>query len=67
MTGSELIDTAEACVILGVHKATVSRWVASGRLTAAASLPGGHVFHRAEVETLRRDIDAAVQPKHATP
>lgn len=49
----ELIGTSDACRILDIHPATLGRWVASGKLTAASKLPkknGAYVFSRAEVE-----------------
>lgn len=50
-----LITTAQAAAILGVHVGTVSRMVASGRLSPALKVPGktgAFLFDRATVEAL---------------
>ena len=51
--GSELLSTREVAALLGAHVATVSRWVAQGRLSPAMKLPGttgAYLFRRADVE-----------------
>ncbi len=59
----DLIGSAEACKVLRVDRSTLSRWAASGDLSAAYKLPGrngAYVFHRATVRELadRRRRDA---------
>ena len=52
-TQSDLIGSAEACRILGVHVSTLTRWVATGEVKAAHKLPsknGAYLFARAEIE-----------------
>jgi len=52
MTQPDLIGSAEACTILEVDKATLSRWVAAGTLKPAHKLPGrngAYLFHRADI------------------
>jgi excisionase family DNA binding protein len=52
---TDLIGTAEACQILGVDKATISRWVADGDILPAHKLPhknGAFLFHRADIDAL---------------
>lgn len=49
----ELLTTAELCVLAGVSRMTVGRWVASGRLKAVRKLPGragAYIFDRAVVD-----------------
>ena len=49
----ELLTTAELCELVDVHRVTVSRWVASGRLTPVRKLPGrqgAYIFDRAAVD-----------------
>lgn len=51
-----LITTADAAQMLGVHVATVSRMVASGRLAPAIKVPGktgAFLFHPEDVEASR--------------
>jgi predicted site-specific integrase-resolvase len=58
----ELIGSADACRILDIHPATLGRWVASGKITAASKLPkknGAYVFRRAEVERLASELATA--------
>jgi excisionase family DNA binding protein len=52
---TDLIGTNEACDILGVDKATISRWVAAGDILPAHKLPhknGAFLFHRADIQEL---------------
>lgn len=52
-TPTDLVGTAEVCRLLRCNPASVSRWVASGALTAAHKLPGKNgafLFTRAEVD-----------------
>lgn len=56
------IASAEACELLGIDRSTLTRWVASGRLTPAFKAPGlrgAYFFHRADVERLARERTAA--------
>jgi predicted site-specific integrase-resolvase len=51
----DLIGTTEAVDILKVDKATITRWVAAGKLTPVTKLPrknGAFIFNRADVEAL---------------
>lgn len=50
-----IIGSTEACTILKVDKATISRWVAAGKLTPVLKLPrrnGAMLFNRSDIETL---------------
>ena len=52
----DLIGTTEATGILKVDKSTLSRWVASGRITPVAKLPrknGAFLFNRSDIEALK--------------
>ena len=52
---NDIIGSTEACTILAVDKATISRWVAAGRITPVAKLPrknGAFLFARADIDTL---------------
>ena len=54
--GLDLLGSAEAAQLLGVHRATLTRWVTSGRITPAQKMPGDTgalLFERAEVERVR--------------
>ena len=56
-----MIGSDEASELLGVHRATLLRWVADGRLKPVHQLPGpngAYLFRRADVEKLRDDIAA---------
>jgi excisionase family DNA binding protein len=51
----DVITTAQACEILGVNRATISRWVTSGKLKPAFDPPttsGGRLFYRADIAAL---------------
>lgn len=53
---AELIGSAESAAILEIDRATFNRWVAIGRVKAAAELPGrtgARLFRRADVEALK--------------
>ncbi len=52
---ADLIGSTESVRILRVDKATLTRWVAAGRITPAHQLPGRNgafLFHRADIEKL---------------
>lgn len=53
-----LMGTSDAAAALGVDKATITRWAASGRLTPVVRIGDGHRapmgFDPADVERLRR-------------
>lgn len=50
---TELLSTAEAAELLQRDRSTVTRWVQSGRLTAALRTPGGVLlFRRSDIEAL---------------
>lgn len=57
-----LLNSAEACALLGdIDRSTLSRWVALGRITPAAKLPGlrgPFLFDRAEVERVKAEVAA---------
>jgi len=56
MSDDQLIGSAEACRILGdIHRTTLTRWVAEGRVHAAVKLPGKNgafLFWQSDVEDL---------------
>ena len=58
----ELIGSKDACRILrGIHHATLSRWVASGRIKPAgkvAGRTGAFVFRRSDVEKLAAELES---------
>lgn len=57
----DLVGSQEACRILGKDRATLSRWVALGRLTPAVQLPGktgAFLFNRVDVEALAKETAA---------
>lgn len=50
---TDLLATIQAAEIIDVERSTLSRWVASGRISVAHQLPGrtgAVLFERAEVE-----------------
>ena len=52
---AHLIGSAEAAELLGVDRATLNRWVTSGRVQPAAQLPGrtgARMFSRTSIESL---------------
>ena len=52
-----LITAAEAARRVGVHKSTMTHWIARGKVKAART-PGGHWRLRAvDVETLRKSLE----------
>ena len=58
----DLIGTDEAAHILGITKATLTRWVQADHVTAAHKLPGKNgasLFHRADIETLAKERAAS--------
>jgi excisionase family DNA binding protein len=55
VTDTDLIGSAEACQLLGIDRATLSRWVADKRITPAHALPGrtgARLFHRRDITDL---------------
>jgi excisionase family DNA binding protein len=46
MHSESLITTAEAAVILGISKATVTRWVHSGRIKPEFTLSNGQIVFK---------------------
>jgi predicted site-specific integrase-resolvase len=59
----DLIGSAEACQILGIHGSTLGRWVKIGRITPVTQLPGTNgamVFAR--VDVLRLAAEYSEQP-----
>jgi predicted site-specific integrase-resolvase len=51
----DIIGSTEACTILSIDKATISRWVAAGKLTPVLKLPrtnGAFLFKRADIDAL---------------
>lgn len=48
-----LMTTAEVAEELGIHKTTITRWVASGRLVPAVVVRGAFLFKRRDVTKLR--------------
>ena len=55
---TELIGSTEASRVLKRHPATLSRWVADGKLTPVGRLSdaGAFVFRRADVETFAAEL-----------
>jgi len=54
-----LIGSADAEVMLGISRATLSRWVAAERLRTIGRLPGAKgalIFDRSDVERLAAQI-----------
>lgn len=59
---ADLVTSADAARILGVHVATVARRVASGSLRPAMKLPGetgAYLFDRAQVERIAAERAAS--------
>jgi predicted site-specific integrase-resolvase len=59
---NDLIGSAEACRILAIDKATLSRWITAGQLDAAHKLPGpngAYLFHRADINQLAAERASA--------
>ena len=51
----DLIGSAEACRILGIHASTLTRWVTAGTINFHHKLPGlngAYLFRRADIEQL---------------
>jgi excisionase family DNA binding protein len=54
----DLIGSKQACNLLSIDRATLSRWVADGRLTYAHKLPGVNgamLFRRSDIERLAQE------------
>lgn len=63
----DLIDTAEACEILGgLNRSTVSRWVKFGDMTPERRIGSAFVFKRSEVMRMKRKLDAEAAAKTPT-
>ena len=45
----DILGTAEAARLLGVHKVTISRWIREGTLTPDVRLECGPIFRRATI------------------
>lgn len=59
----DLIGTPEAASIIGVSRATMTRWVQSGELEPATKLPGltgAALFNRADIEAKAAERKGAV-------
>jgi predicted site-specific integrase-resolvase len=51
----DIIGSTEACTILQIDKATISRWVAAGKLSPVGKLPrknGAFFFSRQAIDAL---------------
>jgi excisionase family DNA binding protein len=62
MPKDDLIGSTEACRILNIDKATLTRWVTSGQLNPAHKLPGkngAYLFHRATIQNLAAQRETA--------
>ena len=60
---SDLIGTRDACEILGIDRATLTRRVAAGKV-ASHKLPGktgAYLYSRADIEALREADERAEQ------
>lgn len=56
------ITTKEACDILRVDRATIGRWMDSGKLTPVHKLPGltgAFLFRRSDVERIAKKRQSA--------
>lgn len=61
-THSEFIGSKQACEILGIDKATLTRWATAGMVTAAHKLPGrngAYLFDRRDIEAIARQRASA--------
>lgn len=61
-TPPDLIGSTEACRILSIDKATLTRWVAAGTIQSAHKLPGrngAYLFARADIEALQAERASA--------
>jgi excisionase family DNA binding protein len=52
--GKRRLTAAECARRLGVHKSTVTRWIASGKLPAYRTAGGHHRVRPSDLEKLRR-------------
>ena len=62
MANANLIGSAKACLLLGIDKSTLSRWVAAGVITPEIKLPGKNgamLFDPQDVTRLCLDRGAA--------
>lgn len=51
----DALTTAQACEVLGVDRATITRWVEKNTLRPSFKFPGrtgGFLFNRADIEAL---------------
>ncbi len=59
----DLIGSAEAERILNISRATLTRWIAAGRIPLAGQLPpsgrGAFIFNRSDVERLAAELKAS--------
>lgn len=54
-THTDLIGSTEACRILRIDKATLTRWVAADSIKPAHKLPGrngAYLFNRSDIDTI---------------
>lgn len=56
MADKELLSTAEAALLLGVHRETVARWIRLSKLDAMRTPGGQYRIARAVIEELRRQL-----------
>jgi excisionase family DNA binding protein len=62
VTHKDLITSGQACELLGINRATLSRAVKTGRITPAWSMPGltgARLFRRRDVKALKGKIGKA--------
>lgn len=55
----DLLTSVEAVAILQCDRSSISRWVASGRLTPVRKLPGqtgAFLFDKSDIEALRDEL-----------
>jgi predicted site-specific integrase-resolvase len=58
----DMIGSKESCRILGIDKATLSRWVTAGQLTPVHKLPGrngAYLFDRTHIENIAQGRESA--------
>ncbi|WP_144630257.1 helix-turn-helix domain-containing protein [Arthrobacter woluwensis] len=55
VTPQDLIGTASAASILGIDRATLTRWVATGRISPLGRIDGSgpFVFDRSDIEAVK--------------
>lgn len=66
----QLLGSAEAARCIGVERSTLTRWIATGRITPAHKMPGrtgAVLFTRDEVERVAKEYLAERTPVQVRP